>query len=145
MAKKAKTDSPDPTNSTEPTPNSAPLDEAQANPNAATGDDSDQNAAPNGEVVNENESTTAGTGPVADNVVDTNDPDEQESQPESAPEDTTSSPTTEAHLTHSGENQHKQFLQAAPMQLLTTRPMVNDNGTETHTATVPYAARVNCP
>lgn len=63
---------PDPTNSEEPTPNSSPLDEAQANENAATQDSSD------------NTNT-----------------DEQESQPRPAEEDATKSPTTEAELTHS--------------------------------------------
>lgn len=85
MAKKAKTEQPDPTNSTEPTPNSSPLDEAQANPNAATGDESDN--------------TNVNEAPAPDDV---NDPEVQASQPDEAPADPTPSPTTEADLTHSG-------------------------------------------
>lgn len=86
MAKKAKNDSPDPVNTTEPTPNSAPLDEAQANPNAATGDESDQ--------------TNVNEAPAPEDV---NDPEVQASQPDEAPEDTTASPVTEANLTHEGD------------------------------------------
>jgi len=92
--KKADTTSPDPTNSTEPTPNSAPLDEAQANPNAATGDESDQ--------TNQDQPPTddVNEAPAPDDV---NDPEVQASQPEEAPEDTTASPKTEASLTHEGD------------------------------------------
>lgn len=88
MAKKAKdttaqdTAVADPTNSTEPTPNSSPLDEAQANPNAATGDESDN--------------TNTNEAPAPDDV---NDPEVQASQPEEAPADVAPNPDTEATLT----------------------------------------------
>lgn len=100
MAKKANQTSPDPTNSTEPTPNSSPLDEAQANPNAAT--------TATGHV-NTTDNIDGSDGPADDNENvapapdDVNDPNVQESQPSEQPEDSTASPTTEATLTHEGD------------------------------------------